>query len=420
VEALEKKFDIGKALQAPLDPDQVWEKWRLERYDFGKLDSREKRTLCVSPQTAMRTEVVQCLERFPEALERLITFNGFVHTYFTCWRDMENPERVEGLIRGMLAPTRIQRKSRALEAWRNSSFLFSPEAAQRLADAAVTGRKTSRQVCEDVYIDPSTGLAIQVQRCAAKSSVKRLIARQSSISESEAATEFRWIVQSFLGNDLDALTYRSIMAELIMSKLPDSLLEFQRSLVGVIHDDERLGDPRLAGNGPGWRTMPQDAKERLLSWLAKDTLQFFFDTLVPLNDENRRRAGFWLQYAKKQGKIKDFQVAVSDDDIGRIIASRARTIPSYSKVTAGKTSAFLMVFEGYGTEYVIAEFSETGNAAYIYTRKTFESGAIRLRSKSFDLMGALKRRSRATDRIIHIGSWEPKARRILSDLGIRP
>jgi len=85
----------------------------------------------------------------------------------------------------------------------------------------------------------------------------------------------------------------------------------------------------------------------------------FFDTLVPNNDENRRRARFWLEYAKKQGKVKDFQVAVSDDDIYRIRASRAKTIPSYSRVTGGKTSAFLMVFEGYGTEYVIIEFSET-------------------------------------------------------------
>ncbi len=368
----------------------------------------------------MRAKFVQCLGSSPDVLKRLTTFNGFVQAYFTGWRDMENPGAVETLIRKMLEPGRIPRKSRVLEAWRGASFLFSAEAAQRLAEATVHDRKAIKQACEELYIDPSTGLAGQVQRCAAAVAVKKLIDKQSFTSEPEAVSEFRWIVECLLGPSLDPLTYRSAMADLITSRLPDRMPEFQRSLVEVIHGDDRLGDPRLAGNAPGWRAMPQEARERFLAWLARETLQFFFDTLVPINDENRRRAKFWLEYAKKQGKVKDFQVAVSIDDLYRIKASRAKTIPSYSRVTGGKTSAFLMVFEGYGMEYVIIEFSETGNAAYIYTRKGFESGGIKLRSNSFHLTDALKRRRFETDRIIHVGEWEPKARRTLSELGIRP
>ena len=420
VEALEKKIDIGAAPNPPLDPERVWEKWRAEQYDFGKLDSREKRTLCVSPQTAMRPKLVQSLGSSPDPLKRLTTFNGFVHAYFNSWREMQNPDAVETLIKRLLEPGRIPRKSRVVEAWRDALFLFSAEAAQQLAEATVRNRKAIKQACEELYIDPSTGFAGQAQKYAATVAVKKLIDKQSFISETEAVNEFRWIVERFLGTGLDALTYRSVMADLITSKLPDRVPNFQISLVEVIHGDVRLGDPRLAGNAPGWRTMPQEARERFLAWLARETLQFFFDTLVPNNDENRRRARFWLEYAKKQGKVKDFQVAVSDDDIYRIRASRAKTIPSYSRVTGGKTSAFLMVFEGYGTEYVIIEFSETGNAAYIYARTEFESGRIKLRSNSFHLTDVLKQRGSATDRIIHIGNWEPKARRTLSELGIRP
>jgi hypothetical protein len=202
------------------------------------------------------------------------------------------------------------------------------------------------------------------------------------------------------------------------------MLDFQSALVKVVHGDDRLGDPRLAGNAPNWRTMPSDAKDKLLAWLAKETLQFFFDTLVPSNDENRRRAKFWLEYAKKQGKIRDFQVAVSEDDRPKILASRAKTIPSYSFITGGGTSAFLMVFEGYGTEYVVIEFSETGNAAYIYSKKAFESGGVALRSKWFHLRENLKREEDAHERILHPTTsrerWEVKARRKLEELGIRP
>ena len=167
---------------------------------------------------------------------------------------------------------------------------------------------------------------------------------------------------------------------------------FQSALVSLVHADERLGDPRLAYCAPNWRTVLSEAREKFLAWLAKDTLQFFFDTLVPRNDRNRRRAEFWLEYAKKQGKIKDFQVAVSEDDRPKIRASRAKTIPTYSTISGGKASAFLMVFEGYGTDYVVIEFSETGHAAYIYALKVFEASGATMRSNSFDLNEDLKRR----------------------------
>ena len=165
-----------------------------------------------------------------------------------------------------------------------------------------------------------------------------------------------------------------------------------------------------------------EARDRFLGWLAKETLQFFFNTLVPINDENRRRADFWLEYAKKPGKIKDFQVAVSDEDRYKILASRTNTIPTYSSIWGNNTSAFLMVLAGFGTDYVVIEFSEKGNAAYIYVRKKFEAAGITMRSKSFGL-DELKRRGATQDRILHIdghAGWEVKARRQLAELGTLP
>jgi hypothetical protein len=218
--------------------------------------------------------------------------------------------------------------------------------------------------------------------------------------------------------------YRAAFAKLILSRLPELQHLFQTVLVDLIHADERLGDPRLPSCAPNWRTMPAGAQDRFLAWLAKETLQFFFNTLVPKNDENRRRAEFWMEYAKKQGTIKDFQVAVSAEDLPKIRSSRAKTIPTFSSIYGGKTSAFLMVFAGYGVEYVVIEFSETGNAAYIYTRKVFEARGIRLRSNSFDRRGDLLRMDEAQDRIIHFDGgrvpWEQKARSKLAELGIRP
>jgi hypothetical protein len=79
-----------------------------------------------------------------------------------------------------------------------------------------------------------------------------------------------------------------------------------------------------------------------------------------------------------------------------------------------------MLFEGYGKDYIVIEFSETGNAAYIYERRVFEVGGASMRSNSYDMSRDLKRMDDVQDRILHIDLWETKARRALAEMGIRP
>jgi hypothetical protein len=82
-----------------------------------------------------------------------------------------------------------------------------------------------------------------------------------------------------------------------------------------------------------------------------------------------------------------------------------------------------MVFEGYGKDYVVIEFSETNNAAYIYERKVFEASGASMRSNSYDMAKDLKRMKEVQGRILHLEGrdlWETKARRALAEMGIRP
>ena len=78
-----------------------------------------------------------------------------------------------------------------------------------------------------------------------------------------------------------------------------------------------------------------------------------------------------------------------------------------------------MQFSGYGTQFLIVEFSETGNAAYIFKLADFESLGVSLRSPRFDLKKHLK--FDKTHRIFHSGNWEDAASyRLSSEFGIRP
>jgi hypothetical protein len=423
VAALEAKSDKVSSPKPPLDPEGVWARWRVLAFNFAALNAREIRTLCVSPKTAMRAELISALSNDSAPLKRWINFAGFVQAYFGQWRTMENPEMVEELIQRTLSERSANRRSRILDLWRQSSFLFSPEASRTLGKMIIKDHSSVKESCAGYCIEPSSALASTAHEYAAEAAAEELIHRDSRIGNELALRELRWMSEHLLTSALNPDTYRRTMSRLIISRMAEGMSSFQSVLVGLVHGDERLGDPRLAYCAANWRKVPE-ARERVLAWLAKETLQFFFDTLVPRNDTNRRRAEFWLEYAKRPGKIKDFQVAVSEEDRPKIRASRAKTIPRYSSINGGRTSAFLMIFEGYGEEYVVIEFSENGNAAYIYPREIFEAPGVTIRSNSFHLTDDLKRVQSAKDRIWHrintIEPWEVKARRQLAELGIRP
>lgn len=329
----------------------------------------------------------------------------------------------ETLVEKMLRPGRISRKSKVLDCWRRDAVaLFSSKAHVHLGRVVLRDKKSPQEVCTSFFIDTATPLCAATKTEAAALFVGHLIDRQLSGSEPELLADLRWGLQHLLDSSLKADTFRPLMSKLILSRLPERFPSFQVALVGAIHSDDRLGDPRLLSCDLNWRSMPPEAKEHFLSWLAKDTLQFFFNTLVPQNDLNRRRAEFWLQYANKWGKIRDFQVAVSDEDHWKIRMARSKTPLSYARIDGGNTSAFLMLFEGYGSQYVVIEFSETGNAAYIYKRNVFESTGVSFRSLSYRISGDLKRMNEATARIQHRDGnhgWERRARMMLGELGIR-
>jgi hypothetical protein len=424
VEALETKSNKVSSPKPPLDADEVWAHWRALAFDLTKLDAREIRTLCVSPKTAMKPRLVNALGGDLDPLKRWINLYGFVQAYFGQWRTMENAEAVEKLIQGLLARRRTGRSSKILDVWRESHFLFSEEASRLFGRIILKDHNSVAQSCTELGIELSSALARKAHEHAAIAAVEELVRRDLRIGQDFLLKELQWISEHLLTPAISPDAYRQSMSKLIVSRMAEGIPSIQSALVGLAHADERLGDPRLAYCAPNWRNVPE-ASERFLSWLAKETLQFFFDTLVPRNDINRRRAEFWLEYSKKPGKIRDFQVAVSDEDQPKIRASRAKTKPRYSGVRGGKASAFLMVFEGWNhKEYVVIEFSQPPNAAYIYERNIFEASGATLRSSTFDMSDDLKRMSDAQDRIIHFPEpprgWETKASRMLADLGIRP
>lgn len=415
-DALRREIGAFKPSPPPLDPEKVWQRFESSGANIYLLNGLEFRTLCSAPEYAIRPTFTKALEDHTDRLKRGLCLKGLVHSYFSRWRSMEQPEVLERLIKGAL--DRYPRPGPVIAKWRGEPSLFSASAANGLAEVAVARKFDFETLLQLQYVPRGPGLAMQAQARGAELAVAHLRALEAGSDKDSALSFLNWMIAHILTDTLLLGALYTASSALILSRSAEVSGPFQEAVRNFVQSCRWLGDPRLRQSAPNWRAMEPEARERFLSWLAKESILFFFNTILPPNDHNRRRAEFWLRYYQK---ITDFQVAISDADRAKILASKATSrLPLHSRVEGSVASAFLLQFRGWDRDYVVVEFSETGNAAYIYERPMFESKNVNLRTPVFQLARHLKHEGR-TDRILHSqGGWEFPARQKLAELGIRP
>lgn len=413
---LRQKLSVVKLDRPKLNAERVWSAFAVSQYDLGKLDGLQFRTLCSDEKTALRSEFIAALTRSPERLKRSRCLYGMVNGYFSEWRTMNDPLSVERLLTSVFSS--YNGKNPVVQKWYANKRLFSEHAATFLADDICSGQKAVDDVLKDYYVGPLTKLGLSVRASAAKSACEYLRRTESGRDNEWSLRYLQWMTESVLSELTLPDAFYYAISSLILSESARRSESFQRALRSYVQNHKRLGDPRVRESSLNWRSIAPEAAQRYLSWLARDSIIFFFNTILPNNNENRRRKDFWLRY---HDRIRDFQVGVSEADAWKVKASQKNSeLLYYSHVFHPTTSAFLMKFEGYGGgHFLVVEFSETGNAAYIFRFAAFEAQGVTMRTHRFDLNRHLK--FDKTHRIIHNGDWEPKASyKLSSEFGIRP
>jgi hypothetical protein len=414
-DALRKEAVNFLVPQSPLEPKQVWKYWQACGFDLDALDGLQIRTLCTCEETALEPALIAELGKRPQILRRSICLFGIAVAYFSKWRTMASPELVERLLNKSLSSA--EKPGSVLSMWRRHQNLFSRDAAEYLAQEIVNGKREFREVLDEKLVPLTSSLSVAVSARAAELAVTNFRQKEASLNEEQKMQELRWLVANTWGAPVPTESFYAAASNIVMSKAAEQSDLFRSFLTETFRVDSRLGDPRLRPNEPKWRGMETPAAQRFLSWLARDNILFFFNTILPDTSENRRRKTFWLTYHRA---IRDFQVAISEQDLWKLKRTlTTRELPLYSRVSRGTASAFVMRFSGAGRDFVVVEFSETGNAAYIHEWKTFESKGITLRTREFDFHEHLKYSGRL-DRVLHLGNWELAARHSLATLGIRP
>jgi len=410
----ERKTDIER--QPPLNPDEVWLRWSRSGFGVETLDARQIRTLCVSSTTATKPQVIQACIKRPDILARTGCLIGLINAYFIDWGDIDHQSEIEALIRSSLS--KYSKKNPVIGHFKShSEDLFSPKGPPAIAKTAIEKLRPIRESIKENYVSVNSRYARAVISASIRAYIAYFIAFERRAREGDCIGALSYAIRELLVDESPRLEFCALTEALIMSPIAQNSEAFQKQLREFVMTHDRLGDPRLPKNIASWAMMKQEAGSRFLGWLAKDSILFFFNYILPNNDKNRRRKDFWLEYHEK---VRDFQVALSDDDHRRLQAySRQQDVPSFSRVNHPTASAFLMRFGDEGTGHYVVEFSETGNAAYVFKAQSFKASVGSIRRSSFELKDELKNDSKL-GRIIHsTGQWEYKARQQLAVLGIR-
>jgi len=223
--------------------------------------------------------------------------------------------------------------------------------------------------------------------------VSALLARLSHMGAVELKSRIPFVLQ--LANEIR--TRRdAILAGILDQYAARSDRERSEDLLSYAID--AWGSPQLVRNLK-WNSVRPETRRMVCGWLAQEDLEDFYRLCQDERRVDDRRLKFWLRY-------KD-QIGFSQIVLGsRLFASRDPDVREFRERKKGRLARLI---SGSATNnaiimqigsYVFVEFSEKGNACYVYRVRElpFEIGR-----ESYALS---ELRRRGGTRLLHIGSWE--------------
>lgn len=351
-----------------------------------------------------------------------LTWFGLLVSYFAydplSAREMEHDGWL--LLRSLLASTWPHIDSASgnttvpdwLAALRRHPMLIEERAADEFADRYLAGdRTTLDSIVENIGIPECSwfwhALVLSAVKASAAYSDERFVAQiPRLIALIKSRPVFRdEALESILAR------YHRIPGHPVHHELRDYI---------VGKDVWRNPKLKAAGIATAWNRVPDAVWRMVLQWVNEGNLRDFFDVLAARNSADEGRLAFWSRYMRQISwtrlifSSETVSLARSNTEIRELIAREAG---AYATLYGNKNiDAFIMQIG----EYIIVEFSTTGNAAYVYDSATlqFDRYSSTYHGGTDDLRYGFRTGARC--RIIHNAGWQSSAAYELARLGIRP
>jgi hypothetical protein len=204
---------------------------------------------------------------------------------------------------------------------------------------------------------------------------------------------------------------RRMVGELIMRSTFQQEESERNWLVDYVMKSPSLYDPRI--HEQNWVSVPNDARRRFIEWLSREDIQVFFELLIAKRSDKQGRREFWLNYVNRIQRSRVLICDVHEKQHATHLRKLRGDGRSFGRI-GGAASAFILDFG----PVVVLEFTETGNACYIYRKDVFDDffGDF---YKDDTTATSLKRKDLVFERVSHSADWQDDTKSILTRQGIR-
>lgn len=387
--------------------------WAAAHGDVSRLTGREVRALCWDTDSAVDPAFVRAVSQHPDLLQSRRWIEGLVLAYFAKWRSMPEPEALELVLRKAVGA--FPRRNPRFDLYRRVvANLFSADAAKSMGTTIVTREYSIADFMHSWKIDPASGLGEAIANEAVNVWAERHDREKYKLRGDAALRWVRQLTHELLPSSMvGAMALTRAVSTLIMWDQAEADPQVHAAILTFLLEDPRFRDPRLPNRHANWDLCAEAARQRVVGWLAKGDLLFFFKFII--RDDPHHRRDFWLRYI---GQAVDASVALSDEDHARLRA-QVRDKLSYAR-TDGATSAFLMRFRGASKDFLCIEFAETGNALHVHDADAFVQRFKSIRRPRFNLRTELKNTTTLVQKFSHFQVWQYRVQSYLSRYGIRP
>lgn len=380
-------------------------------YEAGKSADVERgaaRYLCWESEIATTEKFLTYLQQSEVELNRR-SLEGLVRSCHTKWEG-SFPESLSVAKARRLLDT-YDGPSPVLVKWKSHlTAILGKDGPSLLAKELIAKEKTLKDHLSQWYLEVKSPFVRQLVAAATALARQRLDAptdRLFQILFNELLPWANWRI-----SDLKKEITEIILHRACTGKAQELVQAF------ILEHKELLGDPRLPANRTKWAEVSEGAKNKVLQWLCREDIYFFFDHMYQDRTDPHHRKEFWLRYLDRC--VASRPLLGSGDALRlRTILRRDRSkVGHFGNLRGGDNSAFLLDFGG----ITVVEFSKVG-ACFIYENQRFSSIVDFWQSGSF-LESDMKDPSRCLKRIVHRITanidWRIEAQRTLAMKNVRP
>ena len=390
-----------------VDPRVTIEKWRQYQVTQGgtPISGRDCKRFCWVPEIvsddSFRSLVVQ--REIPITLPSL---RGLIYSYHANYAVLRRNEQFTTTLKDLIIIK--ARANASIKRWQNDiDCIVGSKATSVLAKKASDEWLSPEQQLLDLELNATTSFARQF----AQELVELVGETFDTVKAKDIPDVLANVVCSLL---VDREVFKSTLATIILSNKARDSEEVQAMVIDFLLKNDGVGDPRI--HPENWAGIRDEAKQRVIQWLSREDINFFFELLLRDRDDKHGRKSFWLKYVEK---ISRSRALVSKEDL-RHHAVRLREMEekgrSYGELIGSNTSSAFVLDFG---RIVVVEFSEVGNACYIYKKEAFTELLEEFWAKEVPFR-LLKNQDVVAERITRsMKDWQSSARQVLSRFGVR-